>query len=446
MELPIFHKGFVRYTKNTLWFLLEKLVRILVGTFLGIWVVRYLGPENFGILSYAESFVSIFISIAFLGVDDILFKELVNNETKKNELLGTSLCLKLIGAGLANILIITIVIHFMNNSHKTNILIFIVASSFFIKIFTVTEFYFRSKVLSIYIVFSNFIALISSSFLKIFLILNHFSVIYFALAILLDAIIACFFYCYFYIKEEGNLLLWKFDFKIARKILSLSWPYILAGIVIELYMKIDQIMLKEMIDSTAVGLYAAAVKISASCHFITPLILDSLFPAILNAKKRSEKEYLFLIKKLYELMILFFIFISLPIIFFSKEIIYFLYGSEFSISSQVLSVHILCGLFVATGILRSKWMLIENLQHYDLLIKTIGILFNIILNFIYIKAYGVLGAAYGTLLSYICTLLFTAVIMKKSRPSFFMIVKSIINIFKLEFLRKGYFDFISEKN
>ena len=442
---PIYHKGFIRYTKNTLWHFLEKLVRMLIGISVGIWVIRYLGPKDFGSLSYVESFVSLFASIAFLGLDDILFRELVNSDNKRNELLGTSLILKLIGAFFASILI-AIVTYFIDNDHNINVLIFILTSSFFIRIFSVVEFYFLGRVLSFYIVFSNLAALILCAFLKIFFVLNNYPLIYFALIILLDVIITCFFYYFFYIKKEGSPFLWKFDAKLARKMLAASWPYILTGIIIEIYMKIDQVMLKEMIDSTAVGLYAAAAKISTSCHFIVPLILSSFFPAILNAKKRSEKEYLFRLKKLYELILLFYIIISSPIIIFSKEIIHLLYGSEFSISAQVLSIHMLCGLFVATGMIRSKWMLAENLQRYDLLIQITGILLNITFNFIFIKLYGVLGAAYGVLLSYLLTLLFTAVIIKPSRPSFIMMIKSILSIITLGFMKKGYFDFFPKNN
>lgn len=59
------NQGFMKYFKNTSWFLLEKILRLTVGLFVGILVARYLGPEKFGLFSYAQSFVGFFT--AFYG-------------------------------------------------------------------------------------------------------------------------------------------------------------------------------------------------------------------------------------------------------------------------------------------------------------------------------------------------------------------------------------------
>jgi len=88
---PLFsNKGFLKYFKNTSWLLVEKLLRIFVGLFVGVWIARYLGPENFGILSYSQSFVAIFSVIATLGLDNIVVRDLLNEKKKINIILGTS--------------------------------------------------------------------------------------------------------------------------------------------------------------------------------------------------------------------------------------------------------------------------------------------------------------------------------------------------------------------
>jgi O-antigen/teichoic acid export membrane protein len=82
--------GFIKYFKNTSWLLGEKILRITLGVFVGIWVARYLGPEKFGLFSYAGSFVALFAAIATLGLDGIVVRELVKNETRRDELFGLS--------------------------------------------------------------------------------------------------------------------------------------------------------------------------------------------------------------------------------------------------------------------------------------------------------------------------------------------------------------------
>ena len=88
----------MKYFKNTSWLFAEKIIRMMVGLFIGIWVARYLGPEQFGLFSYAVSFVGLFTAISTMGLDTILVRELVKNESNRDILLGTAFRLKLLGA------------------------------------------------------------------------------------------------------------------------------------------------------------------------------------------------------------------------------------------------------------------------------------------------------------------------------------------------------------
>ena len=92
------HSGFQKYFKNTSWLLGEKMLRLIAGLFIGVWVSRYLGPARFGLFSYVQSFVALFAVIATLGLDSIIVRELVKDESKRDVLLGTAFVLKLIGA------------------------------------------------------------------------------------------------------------------------------------------------------------------------------------------------------------------------------------------------------------------------------------------------------------------------------------------------------------
>ncbi len=82
-----------------------------------------------------------------------------------------------------------------------------------------------------------------------------------------------------------QFLQWRFDKEIGKKIVKDSWPLMFASLMIVVYMKIDQIMLKNMLDATQVGIYAVAVRLSEVWYFIPVLITQSIFPAVINAKK-----------------------------------------------------------------------------------------------------------------------------------------------------------------
>ena len=94
------NSGFMKYFKNTSWLLGEKVLRILAALTVGVWVIRYLGPSDYGTLSYAQSFVGIFAAFSTLGLSEILSRDLVNQPEKKYVLIGTSFFLQIMGSGI----------------------------------------------------------------------------------------------------------------------------------------------------------------------------------------------------------------------------------------------------------------------------------------------------------------------------------------------------------
>ena len=392
------HQGFMKYFKNTSWLFGEKILRMIVGLFVGIWVARYLGPEQFGLFSYAQSFVGLFTAIATLGLDGIVVRELVKSPKLINKLIGTSFFLKLFGA-ILTLIILVIAIGFTSNDSYANSLILIIASATIFQSFNVVDFYFQAKVFSKYIVFTNIFSLLISSIVKIYLILNEAELEAFAWVILFDSCILACGFIYFYLKQNLSIGKWSFDKELAKSLLSDSWPLILSSMVIAIYLRIDQVMIKEIIDSEAVGQYAAALRLSESWYFIPMIISASLFPAIIQAKKISLQLYYSRLQKIFDLMFWIAIFIAIPITFFSEDIIDLLYGDKYDMASEVLIIHIWTGLIIFLGVPRSKWFISENLVKYSFYTSLFGVFINIILNYFLIPAYGIYGAAYATLIS-----------------------------------------------
>ena len=427
-KLKILHQnqGFMKYFKNTSWLFFEKILRMAVGLFVGVWVARYLGPERFGLFSYAQSFVGLFTVIATLGLDGIVVRELVKDESLKNKLLGTAFYLQLMGAFFV-LLLLGIAIGFTSNDTYTNALIFIIASATIFQSFNVVDMYFQSKVMSKYIVYSNIIALLVSTSIKIILILTEAPLIDFALVILFDSFVLAVGYIYFFVKKSSSKI-WElsFDKSTANSLLKDSWPLILSGIVISIYMKIDQVMIKEMLGSEAVGQYAAAVRLSEAWYFIPMVIASSLFPAIVNAKKISEKLYYERLQKLYDLMVWMAIAIALPMTFLSDWVVNLLYGTQYNQAGSVLMIHIWAGVFVFLGVASGKWFIAENLQSYAFYRTLSGAILNVILNILLIPKYNIIGATIATLLSQAMAAYFFDAFSSKTRRVFLMKSKAFI--------------------
>lgn len=428
MILNNIHKelGFKKYFNNTLWLFSERIIRMIISIVIGVMLTRYLNPIQFGTYSYVQSFVGLFILIANLGLDEILVREIVNDKFHTESLLNTALFLKLIGF-LIMLIILTIFIYIFNFDINIKIYIYVIALSILFQSFNVIEFYLQAKIMGKHFSILSLISLLISSCLKIYFIYNKAPLISFFYLITLESLIITVLQI-FVLKKKTNIILNPrlFSKKIAIYLLNNSWPLIFTGIVVSLYMKIDQIMIMDLLNSTAVGEYAAAVKISEAWYFIPTIIMTSLFPAILLAKQDNEK-YIRRLRLIYKLMIIVSLLISIPMTFLSKNLINFLYGSEYENSGNILMIHIWSSIFVFIGVANSKWFIAENLQKYYIINTTFGAFLNIILNFIFIPKFGIVAAAWATLISYFFAAYFCLFIFNKTRPQFFFITKSLFN-------------------
>jgi len=437
LRLMLSEAGFLKYLKNTSWLMGEKVIRMLVALFIGVWVTRYLGPEQFGVLSYAQSFVGLFTAFSSLGLSSIIVRELVKNTAEKEVILGTSFWLQILGSFLVMICLLIAV--FVNvNDELTNKIILILGLITFVNSFGVITSYFYSTVKSQYVVLPGLAGLVISSFLKVFLILNEYSLIYFVYVLAFDITFLAAGQIYFYQKNNQTIFNWIFSWKVAKKLLLDAWPLILSSIVISIYMKIDQVMIKELIGKVAVGQYSAAVRLSEAWYFIPMIICSSLFPAIINAKLKSKDLYMSRLQRLYDLMAVLGLSVVAPVVLLSDWGIELLYGEAYAMSAHVLDVHIWAGVFVFLGVANQKWFISENLQVYNILCLGIGMLTNIILNLILIPYSGILGAAYATLISQFIASVLAPLFFKKTRNSFFMMLRSLffINIYKKIFIKK----------
>jgi len=392
------HKGFMKYFKNTSWLFGEKFFRMFVGMFIGVLIARYLGPDQFGLLNYVISFVGLFGIIATLGINNIIVKKLLNDEKSQDTILGTAFGIRIFGS-IILMFILTIFMQFTSNDSSTNMYIYILAFSTVVLSFNVIDLFFQSHVQSKFVASSNLFALIVTSIIKVYLIVVEAPLIAFIVVILFDSFILASSLIYFYFKTNNNIFKWSFDVKFAKQILKESWPLVLAGLAASVYLKIDQIMLMEMVGNKAVGHYAAAVRISEAWYFIPIAISASLFPAIINAKKIDNALYSERLQQLFSFLVWFAVLIAIPMTFFSEILINTLYGEAYFQAGPVLMLHIWSAVFIFLGEASTRWFISENLQKYLFYRTAMGAILNIFLNYILIGKYGVYGAALATIIS-----------------------------------------------
>jgi O-antigen/teichoic acid export membrane protein len=408
----------------------ERVFRMLVALFVGIYVARYLGPEQFGLLNYATSFVGLFLAIALLGLDAVVVRELVKMPREDKVLLGSAFILKIVGA-LIMWAAIVCVIPFTSNDAETNALVAIIAFAALFQAFNVIDFHYQANVQSKYVVHSQLVQLVFSSLLKVLFVLISAPLVWFAWIFVFDAIVLALSLSMIYLKKEGSMLHWQWDSLVATRLLKYSWPLVPASLMIAVYLKIDQVMIKEMLGPEQVGYYAAAVKLSEAWYFIPVAITTSLFPAIVNAKQASEKVYTDRMQKLYDLMVWMALVIAVPATFLSEWVINTLYGPTFIASATVLSLHIWAGIFVFLGVASSRWYLTENLQKLFFYRSLTGVVINIGLNLLLIPRLGINGAAIATIISQVFSAWLFDLVNRRTQPVFWQKTHSLFPFLRL---------------
>ncbi len=411
--------GFRKYFANTSWLLGERILRMVISLFVGIYVARYLGPERFGLLSYSLSFVLLFSSLASFGLDDILVRELVQSPEKRKDLLGTVFWLKVSGAIVMGTAI-ALVLKYKVEDQQTYWMIALITFGFLFQATNVVDFYFQSQVQSKFAVRAQVIQLILTSLFKIYLVLAKAELVWFAFALMLDqAVVAVLFLLVYHWQIEW-FPFFSFRWIQAKKLMRDAWPLIFAGMVVSIYMKIDQVMLKEMLDAKAVGVYAAAVKLCEAWYFVPSVITASLFPVIISSKQKSDTLYQQRMQKLYDLMVWVSVTVAIPTTFLADWVIVILYGNDFEASATVLRIYIWAGVFTFLGVASFKWLVTENLQRYSFYVLAIGAIINIGSNLLLVPIYGINGAAVATFISYGIGSYAGLAFFKKSRQAFRM--------------------------
>lgn len=418
------HNGFQKYLKNTGWMFFGRVFLLLVSFSVSIYIARYLGPVNYGLFNYVISFVGLFGFLSSLGLDSILNRELVKNHERKDVLIGTSFYLKLAGSVLT-IAIIFIVSIISTDDKFTLLLIWLFSLNYIPQAFNVIEIYFQSQILSKKVVIAQTIAGMISAILKLLLIFLNKGIFWLITIYVLETFIIAFILL-IYFKDFGRRLRkWRFDLGLAKELLKDSWPLILSSVAIGVYMKIDQVMIKNMLSDEQVGLYAVAVKLSEIWYFIPSIVLASVFPALVNSYKKNEDLFNKRIGKLYFLMFWVSFLIAICTTFLADSIIQILFGDAYTQSVLVLRIYIWSGVFVFIGSTSSEYLLIKNYTQILFYNTLLGAFLNIILNLFLITKFNIIGASISTVISYFIAT-FSILFYKKTKKQGLLIISSII--------------------
>jgi O-antigen/teichoic acid export membrane protein len=279
----------------------------------------------------------------------------------------------------------------------TNVITFILISQSVKTIDT----YFQANVISKFSSIANSLSFFLSSAIKLLFIYIEADLVYFAYLLVFDSVVIALGYVTVYSLEKKSVFALKFDYGVASFFVRKGWPLMLVTLAVFIYSKIDQIMIKHLVDNEAVGNYAAAYRISEFAYFIPILFAQSVFPKIVELKQKSEIDYFRFLEKIYKVLVWIGIFISLALFMFSDFIVSVLFGHQYVQASSILSILSFTVVLNSIGVISSKIIYVEHYERKYLYRSILGVLVNIALNYWLIGLYGALGAAISTVITLI---------------------------------------------
>jgi len=404
--------------------LVEKTIRILVGLIVIKSLSYYLGPANYGILNFIESYYLMLYGLAMFGLDIVLTKNLVILKNDNfYDFINTSLLILFVLSLIFYLINILVLFNFIDFGYEN--LILMISLLLFLNPFLVIEYLLTSKNQLRYISVVKIIAYLISSSLKLYAIYLKLELETFIFIMMIENFLLYIGYIYL---VRNQIKTFKFsltyNFKLVIKILKEGFPIFLYGLGAIIYSRIDIFMIQRYLTDTDLGNYTASFKLIAFLMFLPGILSTSFFPKIVSESNFSlNSDY---IKKMYRYTFIFSIIIFITCFILGPFMINTLFGEEFKTSLMIYNILIFIIIISSISAVYGKVIYSVNLQNRLLLRSIIGIMLNIVCNYFFIKAYGVIGSASATIISLIFIELIYDFFDSELRPYHKFKLKSII--------------------
>lgn len=413
-----------KIVKNASWLIGGKVAQMVLSLFVSVLSARFLGPSNYGLISYANALIAFFMSLCTLGINSVIVKELIDQPDKEGTTLGSAICFRLVSSFCSVILAVAVSLIIDFGQWETIIVVALCSVSLIFHAFDTINYWFQSKYNSKVTAIATFIAYAVTSVYKIILLILKKSVFWFAFATSVDYIVLGIFLIIAYKKNGGPKL--NLSFKRGKEILSKSYHYILSGLMVAIYGHTDKLMLKQMLSETQVGYYATATAICGMWTFVLSAIIDSMYPTIVNAFKKDQETFEKRNRQLYAVVFYVSVFVSVIFLLLGQFVIKILYGNEFMPAVMPLKIVTWYTAFSFLGVARSAWMVCNNKQRYLKYMYIPAIIINVVLNFLFIPLMGAAGAALASLITQVFTSIVLPFFIKDLRPNAKLMLEAII--------------------
>ncbi|WP_301664510.1 flippase [Methanoculleus frigidifontis] len=385
--------------KNTLSLGFAEIVTKFLAFLLIVIVARYLGDAEFGKYSFAFAF-ALFVSIlSDLGLSSLTIREIARRNDQAGEYFGTILIIKL-ALSIFSFTVLMVIINLMGYPSDTGLAVYLAGAYTILNSFN--QFFrsiFRAFEKMEYELIVRIVEYLLIFALAMLFIIQGYGLIAIISAFLFGEIV-CFVLSAALVVKRFTKPTFKYDLAFLRSIVTKALPFGLTAIFVVIYFKIDTVMLSLMSGYAVVGWYTASYNIIEG---LTALVAGSvagvLYPIYSRKFLHSEEHLKRIYLQSFQIMFIVGLLIALFVTFFSQTIVDILYGPEYAPAAATLSILIWAFFIICISNMTSTLLNAVNMQRIVVIGTGLGALVNVTLNLIFIPQYGMVGAAWATVIT-----------------------------------------------
>ena len=374
-------------------------IRTVLSLVIGIHVISHLGPEAYGKLSVAMALAMILGMPNSLAPNSLVVRELANRAVgDAATVIRTALAIKLAAAAVHVVLALG-AIALLRHGTEISLAVVLIAAGSFGSAFGVTgsalELDGRFDTLSLISLAGTLLSVV----LRLALLLADAGLLWFAAAILIDALVLAAINLYAY-RDARHLLQRKsLDIKLARTLLTDSWPLALAAFLISLYTRTDVMFIAYFLGEEAAGNYAAAVRLTECWYFIPSALAAVAYPRLVKHRREEPERFYDLLTMSCGAGFWVTVFMALGITVASPYLLPWLLGPAYIASIPTLQITAWGLIFLPLSGATSSWLLIGSMPRVMLYASFGTALVSVAVNLLLVPTLGIAGAAVALLIS-----------------------------------------------
>ncbi|GAB5409659.1 MAG: flippase [Balneolaceae bacterium] len=408
---------------NISWHLIYRIARLSLAFFISAWVARYLGPEEYGQLVYAVAISEVIMLFWSQGLKEVVIQQIRENKSNNKDEPIAAFQLMILGNTIL-LGVLSILLYFLELTNTIRLLSILCGIGIWFRAFEAFELWFHSELNVKVTVLIQFLSQLVYATANISLILNNASLLWFGVTYLGQLAITGIGFLLVY-RKFNSIKLVKIYFPIQKEIVLLGSFMIIAHLTLKSSFLLDRFVIEKLLNIESVGIYTAAMKLITVWVFISKAISLSVLP-VLTDEKFSIKFNL-LSQKMFSWTLMISIVLTFVFSNFSTELVSLIYGSKFTTTSDIFKIlgFALPFLFLNEGIKAS--LIIKNKTKYYIFSMVLVSSTYLVLNFILIPIFGLVGSAYSFLISWFIGGFMYLLVFEETRPLFIIIMKSIFS-------------------